>query len=116
MSAPAGRGQAQRRVSLGVLLYELLTGTTPGGAGAGGHSTKKRWQGSTRESRGSSRGGAPRPSTRISTWRHAHGRVGQEETDPRKLSTISAASWIWIVMGRRRRTRPPTDAMGFART
>jgi serine/threonine protein kinase len=79
--------------SLGVLLYELLTGTTPLSCERlkeVGYDEMRRL---IREEE------APRPSTRISTLGQAAATIStQRRTDPRRLSRLFRGEMDWIVM------------------
>jgi tetratricopeptide (TPR) repeat protein len=79
--------------SLGVLLYELLTGTTP-------FSTERLQQADYEEIRRIIREEEPpRPSTRISTLGQAASTIStQRKSDPRKLSQLLRGELDWMVM------------------
>ncbi|HKB06144.1 MAG TPA: protein kinase [Gemmataceae bacterium] len=79
--------------SLGVLLYELLTGTTP-------YAKERFKQASYEEIRRIIREeDPPRPSTRLSTLGQAATTVSSNRgTEPRKLSTLVRGELDWIVM------------------
>jgi tetratricopeptide (TPR) repeat protein len=79
--------------SLGVLLYELLTGTTPL------DSKRLREAGLTEVQRLIREEEAPRPSTRLSSLGNsATILAGNRATDPKKLSRLLAGDLDWIVM------------------
>lgn len=79
--------------SLGVLLYELLTGTTP--------FTKEqlRGQGIAEMLKTIREKDPPKPSTRMSeTGRHAASSISRKNFDPAKLSRMLQGDLDWIVM------------------
>ena len=79
--------------SLGVLLYELLTGTTPFRAREFGSKAYGEIQRVIREV------DPPRPSTRLSTLGEALGEVAaRRRTDPAKLGRIMRGELDWVVM------------------
>jgi serine/threonine protein kinase len=79
--------------SLGVVLYDLLTGTTP--------FDKERFQGTSYDEmrRIIREEEPPRPSTRISTLGQAATTISeQRKTDPRRLSQLFRGELDWVVM------------------
>jgi serine/threonine protein kinase len=79
--------------SLGVLLYELLTGTTPFDRERLREVGYDEWRRLLREEE------PPRPSTRLSTLGGAVATVAaQRQSDPRRLSQLLKGELDWIVM------------------
>src|SRR5439155_22454359 len=98
--------------SLGVLLYELLTGTTPFDKQRLAKAAHDEVRRIIREEE------PPRPSTRLSTLGETLTTVSaQRQTDPKKLSSIVRGELDWIVMKalEKDRTRRYETANGFAR-
>ena len=78
--------------SLGVLLYELLTGTTPLEPGSLHAADLAEIQRLIRE------GDTPRPSTRVSTLKDASGVAAHRRTEPRRLGLLLRGDLDWIVL------------------
>ena len=98
--------------SLGVLLYELLTGTTPLEheklIGAGYDEILQRIRGEE----------PPKPSTRVSSLKSTlHGISARRRTEPERLPRLYRGELDWIVMKalEKDRTRRYESASGFAR-
>src|SRR5947209_13507253 len=95
--------------SLGVLLYELLTGTTPFDKERLGQASYEEMRRIIREEE------PPRPSTRISTLGQAATVLStQRKSDPKRLSQLCRGELDWIVMkalekGRNRRYETALD-------
>ena len=88
-----GRGHAERRVLAGVLLYELLTGTTPL------EGERLRTAGYAEMQRMIREEDPPRPSVRLSTLGERLTVVAKHRsTDPKRLRQLIRGDLDWIVM------------------